>query len=65
MPPYSSVPPAPPGYQPVIVYVPMVIYMPAAAGPGGNPPPSQQLVVKLTDLATGETATAADNFFAP
>ena len=41
MPPYSSVPPAPPGYQPVIVYVPMVIYMPAAAGPGGNPPPSR------------------------
>ncbi len=33
--------------------------------PGANPPPSQQLVFKVTDLATGETATAVDNFFAP
>ncbi|MGO9672640.1 MAG: FixG Ig-like domain-containing protein [Methylocella sp.] len=33
--------------------------------PGANPPPSQQLVLKVTDLSTDETATAADNFFAP
>ena len=33
--------------------------------PGANPPPSQQLVFKVTDVATGKTATAADNFFAP
>ncbi|MGA2638273.1 FixG Ig-like domain-containing protein, partial [Methylocella sp.] len=33
--------------------------------PGANPSPSQQLVFKVTDLSNGETATAADNFFAP
>jgi cytochrome c oxidase accessory protein FixG len=33
--------------------------------PGANPPPSQPLVFKITDLATSETATAVDNFFAP
>ena len=33
--------------------------------PGASPPPSQQLVFKVTDFSTGGTATAVDNFFAP
>ncbi len=36
-----------------------------ALRPGANPPASQPLVLKITDVATGKSARATDNFFAP
>ncbi len=36
-----------------------------ALPPNANPPPSQELVLKVTDVASGKSALATDNFFAP